>query len=129
MRWDAPCLSHFFALFAPLRFNRLQELKVAYQRIVLVGLSGSGKSTVARRLAELRRWRAIDTDPELERRAGKPIPRIFAEDGEPAFRALESTFLADACREDYAVIATGGGVPTVETNWPVMRREALVVHL
>src|SRR5690242_4223830 len=99
MRWDASCLSHFFALFAPLRFNRLQELKVAYQRIVLVGLSGSGKSTVARRLADLLGWRAIDTDPELERRAGKPIPRIFTEDGEQAFRALESAVLADVCGE------------------------------
>jgi len=74
-------------------------------------------------------WRVIDTDPELERRAGKPIPRIFAEDGEPAFRALESAVLADACREQHTVVATGGGVPTVEANWPVMRRDALVVHL
>lgn len=100
-----------------------------YRRIVLVGLSGSGKSTVARRLADLLGWRAMDTDPELERRAGKPIPRVFAEDGEPAFRALESAVLADACRETQAVIATGGGVPTIEANWPVMRRDALVVHL
>jgi shikimate kinase / 3-dehydroquinate synthase len=71
----------------------------------------------------------VDTDTELERRAGKPIPRIFAEDGEPAFRALESAVLADACRESRAVVATGGGVVTVGANWPVMRREALVVHL
>ncbi len=100
-----------------------------YQRIVLVGLSGSGKSTVARRLAERLGWRAVDSDEVLERRAGKPIPRIFAEDGEAAFRALESTALADACREPHAVVATGGGVVTVEANWPVMRRDALVVHL
>ena len=71
----------------------------------------------------------MDTDTELERRAGKPIPRIFAEDGEAAFRALESAVLADACREQTAVVATGGGVVTVEANWPVMRQDALVVHL
>ena len=104
-------------------------MRAAYQRIVLVGLSGSGKSTVASRLAALLGWRVVDTDVTLERRAGKPIPRIFAEDGEPAFRALESAVLADACRERDAVIATGGGVVTVEENWPVMRRDALVVHL
>jgi shikimate kinase / 3-dehydroquinate synthase len=102
---------------------------VRYQRIVLVGLSGSGKSTVARRLAEQLGWRVMDTDIELERWAGKPIPRIFAEDGEAAFRALESAVLVDACRESHAVVATGGGVVTVEANWPVMRRDALVVHL
>ncbi|MDQ2785535.1 MAG: bifunctional shikimate kinase/3-dehydroquinate synthase [Chloroflexota bacterium] len=100
-----------------------------YQRIVLVGLSGSGKSTVARRLAERLGWRAVDSDELLEQRAGKPIPRIFAEDGEAAFRALESAALADACREPRTVVATGGGSVTVEANWPVMRRDALVVHL
>ncbi len=99
------------------------------QRVVLVGLSGSGKSTVARRLAAVLGWRMVDTDVELARRVGKPIPRIFTEDGEPAFRALESAVLADACRGARAVIATGGGVVTVEENWPVMRRDAYVVHL
>jgi shikimate kinase/3-dehydroquinate synthase len=102
---------------------------VRYERVVLIGLSGSGKSTVAARVAERLGWRAIDTDAELTRRAGKPVHRIFAEDGEPAFRALESAVLADACKERHAVIATGGGVPTIAANWPVMRRDALVVHL
>ncbi len=100
-----------------------------YQRVVLVGLSGSGKSTVARQLAERLGWRAVDSDAILAQRAGKPIPRIFAEDGEAIFRALESAALADACREPRTVVATGGGVVTVEANWPVMRRDALVVHL
>lgn len=100
-----------------------------YQRVVLVGLSGSGKSTVARRLAERLGWRAVDSDMMLEQRAGKPILRIFAEDGEDVFRMLESAALADACREARTVVATGGGVVTVDANWPVMRRDALVIHL
>ena len=102
---------------------------MTYARVVLIGLSGSGKSTVAAALAERLGWRALDTDALLVRRAGKPVHRIFAEDGEPAFRAREATALAEACREPRAVIATGGGVPTVEENWPVMRAGALVVHL
>ncbi len=99
------------------------------QRVVLVGLSGSGKSTVARALAHLLGWQTVDTDDILAARAGKPIPRIFAEDGEAAFRAMESDALAAACALPNHVIATGGGVVTVEANWTTMRHEGVVVHL
>lgn len=102
---------------------------MVYRRVVLVGLSGSGKSTVARALAAVLGWHVVDTDDILAERAGKPIPRIFAEDGEARFRALESAALAEACAESERVVATGGGVVTVEANWPVMQRDALVVHL
>jgi len=104
---------------------------VRHERIILVGLSGSGKSTVAHALAQRLGWDAVDTDDLLATRAGKPIPRIFAEDGEPAFRALETVVLADACRAPRRVVATGGGVVTTDANWPIMRAggTALVVHL
>ncbi len=105
-----------------------------YERVVLVGLSGSGKSTVSRLLAERLGWEATDTDVILAARAGKPIPRIFAEDGEAAFRAYETEALTEACRGAGRVIATGGGVVTVDANWTIMRGEhdgtrSLVVHL
>jgi len=107
------------------------ERNERYDRIVLVGLSGSGKSTVAHALAQRLGWDAVDTDDLLAARAGKPIPRIFAEDGEPAFRALETAALTDACRAPHRVVATGGGVVTTDANWPIMRAhgKAFVVHL
>ncbi len=59
------------------------------ETVALAGMMGSGKSTVARRLALLLGRRVVTLDDEIARAARKPIPAIFAEDGEPAFRALE----------------------------------------
>lgn len=79
------------------------------QRVVLIGFSGSGKSTVARALADRLGMAAVDTDALVEAQAGRPISRIFAEDGEPAFRALERAAVRTATLEPGVVIATGGG--------------------
>ncbi|GBD23599.1 3-dehydroquinate synthase [bacterium HR29] len=79
------------------------------QRIFLVGISGSGKSTVGRRVAELLGWDFLDTDRLVEERAGRPVAAIFAEDGEAAFRALEADAMAEAARRERVVVATGGG--------------------
>ena len=64
--------------------------------VVLVGPPGSGKSTVARALAERWRLRARDTDADIEALAGKPVSDIFVDDGEPAFRELERRAVAAA---------------------------------
>lgn len=95
----------------------------ADQHLVLVGMAGVGKST---NRAHCRRGlgrKVVDTDSEIERRAGKNVRRIFAEDGEPAFRALESEVLVDVlATRPAAVVATGGGVvvnPEVETAPPL----------
>ncbi|MDW8047167.1 MAG: 3-dehydroquinate synthase [Chloroflexota bacterium] len=81
----------------------------APQRIFLVGISGSGKSTVGRRVAELLGWSFVDTDRLIEARAGRPVAAIFADQGEPAFRALEAQAMAEAAARDRVVVATGGG--------------------
>ena len=95
-------------------------------RIFLIGYRGTGKSTVARLLAAKLQLEAIDADHELERRAGKTIRRIFAEDGEPRFRELESTLLAEFAQLENVVIATGGGVVLQPENRAILRTGRVV---
>ncbi len=78
--------------------------------IFLIGPRASGKTTVARLLAELLGWNWVDADAALEHRAGRTIREIFVAEGEPAFRDLESAVLADTCGQTRVVVATGGGV-------------------
>src|SRR5687768_3992717 len=77
--------------------------------ITLVGYRGTGKSSVARLLADALGLTAVDADARIEQRAGKTIRQIFADDGEPAFRALERTVAAELFRQPGLVIASGGG--------------------
>ena len=77
--------------------------------IVLVGFMGAGKTTVGRLLAAKLGVPFIDSDHVIERRAGKPVPRIFAEDGEPRFRQLEHEAIADLLKGEDKVLALGGG--------------------
>ena len=77
--------------------------------IVLIGMPGSGKSTVGTELAALTERPLIDTDTLIEARAKKSIPQIFAEDGETAFRDLETAVLAEVGRERGQIISCGGG--------------------
>ena len=78
--------------------------------VVLVGLMGSGKTTVGRRLAAILERPFVDADVELEERAGRPIAEIFANDGEEAFRDLETKVLGELlARRDAPVVASGGG--------------------
>jgi shikimate kinase len=77
--------------------------------IVLVGFMGAGKTTVGRLLAAELGVPFTDSDHVIEERAGKPIPRIFADSGEPAFRALEHQVIADLLSGPDIVLALGGG--------------------
>ncbi len=79
------------------------------RRVVLIGFSGTGKSTVAASLAGRLGWRARDSDAEIVRASGRAIEAIFAEDGEAAFRAIERDILQRLAAEADVVIATGGG--------------------
>jgi shikimate kinase len=77
--------------------------------LVLIGLMGSGKSTIGRRLANAIGWRFIDADEEIEAAAGCSIADIFAVYGEPIFRDLEERVISRLLSEDPMVLATGGG--------------------
>lgn len=97
--------------------------------VVLVGFSGSGKSTVAKILARRWEWPLVDTDAAVEREAGKTISAIFADDGEAAFRALEARVVQRAVVGPVAVIATGGGALLDPTTRAAAQGEATVVVL
>jgi shikimate kinase len=76
---------------------------------VVVGPPGAGKTTVGGAVARLLGVAFADTDHLIEQRAGKPIPDIFFDDGEPAFRALEREVIAEALTSFGGVLALGGG--------------------
>lgn len=97
--------------------------------LVLIGMPGSGKTTVGRHLARLSGKPFVDLDEEIVKKAGKPIPEIFASDGEGAFRTLEHEVLAEFCGKSGHVIATGGGAVLRSENRAAMRRTGRVYRL
>ena len=98
-------------------------------RVVLTGFSGTGKTAVAELVAAKLRWQAVDTDSLIERAAGRSILDIFAREGEPRFRELESEALRDACRHQRAVVSTGGGAVLRPENRRLMADGGFVVCL
>lgn len=87
----------------------LDRLPGGERQLHLTGFMGSGKSTVARHLARALVWSFLDLDALVARHAGKPVARIFAEEGERAFRKAEAHALRQALRKPRAVVALGGG--------------------
>ena len=98
-------------------------------RLFLVGPMGSGKSTVGRHLADLLGCAFIDSDAEIESRAGADIPWIFDVEGETGFRRRETAVLKDLVEHSGAVIATGGGAILAAENREMMARTGIVVFL
>lgn len=94
--------------------------------IILIGYRATGKTTLAKLLAERLGWEWIDADVEIERRAGKSIAAIFAQEGEKAFRDLEAAVVADLGGRERIVVATGGGAPMRPENRNAMRRGTIV---
>jgi shikimate kinase len=100
------------------------------RHVVLVGAMGVGKTTVGRRLARELQRPFADADEQLELRAGRTIPAIFRDDGEQAFRRLESEVLVDLLGGPLPlVVAAGGGVVTRPENRALLGRRAFVVWL
>jgi len=100
------------------------------QSLILIGYRGTGKTTVARKLAERLGIPVFDSDPEIERRAGKSIAEIFAQDGEAVFRNWEESVIAEilACPKPL-VLATGGGAILRATTRERLRQSGRVIWL
>ena len=99
------------------------------RNIVLMGFMGTGKTSVGKTLATTLGLQFVDMDHVIEERAGKPITRIFAEEGEPHFRKLERALAAELSIRDGLVIACGGGVVLNPDNIRDYCRSGLVVCL
>jgi len=97
--------------------------------IVLVGMPGSGKTTVGRQLARRLGLPFFDSDHVIEDRLGCSIRDFFAREGEAAFRDVEAQVLAELARGGNAVLATGGGAVLREENRRALREGGQVIYL
>ena len=100
------------------------------ENVILIGFMGCGKSTVGRKLAGAFGYEFLDTDDLIEAQQGKKISDIFAEEGEEAFRQMETDLIKQLKEEaKKKVIATGGGMPMREENRKLLREVGTVVFL
>ena len=107
----------------------LREVAADVTNVVLIGMPGSGKSTVGAALARRLERPFVDADEEIVRRAGRSIPEIFAEDGEERFRTLETEVLSDLGKRSGIVLATGGGAVLFERNLPLLRQNGRIYRI
>lgn len=99
------------------------------ENIVLIGMPGSGKSTIGEAIAAKTDRRLIDLDAEIVKKAGKDIPAIFAESGEDGFRAIESEVVREQSANRGVILVTGGGVVTREENFAPLRSNGHIYQI
>jgi len=97
--------------------------------LALVGFMGTGKTAVAKALARRLNKEFIELDSLIEEKAGKSIPEIFRQDGEAAFRRLETEVTRQVAGRKNAVIAGGGGIVLNKINIEYLKKECVIVYL
>lgn len=107
----------------------LNELCRSTQNIVLIGMPGSGKSTIGRILSRISGREAVDTDAMVVEKAGMTIPEIFEKYGEEHFRRLETEAVAESGKRSGIIITCGGGVVTQERNYPLLHQNGVIFEL
>ncbi len=120
---------YFDGIPGPAGDDLFESLLRAKRNIVLIGMPASGKSTIGKALSEKTGRPFADTDSLIVQKAGKPIPQIFAEEGEAAFRALESDVIRDLSPRTGLVIATGGGAILDPQNVRRLSRNGLLCFI
>lgn len=103
--------------------------KLESGNIILIGMMGSGKTTVGKLLAKALHKTFIDSDDEIQRRTGVTIPHIFDVEGEHGFRLRETAALEDLLQRREIVLATGGGAPLNQQNRDRIQHGGIVVYL
>lgn len=107
----------------------IDKLYKSKRNVALIGMPGSGKSTVALAVAKKLNRQLIDLDSEICKKTGLTIPEIFNNFGEEYFRKIETEVLNEACFKLGVVIATGGGAPCFGNNLQTLKQNCFVVHL
>lgn len=97
--------------------------------VVLIGLMGSGKSTIGRLVASSLGFEFVDTDHVITEAAHRSIPQIFTSEGEAGFRKRETAALQSLLGKQNCIIATGGGIVTVPENVPLLHQLGFIVWL
>lgn len=107
----------------------LRLLRQSMQNIVLIGMPGSGKTTIGAALASLTGRTAIDLDEQIVLADGRTIPQIFATSGEAAFRALEREQAERWGKESGCILVTGGGIVKDERNYHPLKQNGRIYHV
>ncbi len=110
-------------------YDVYKKIVATKRNIVLTGMPSSGKSTIGRQLATKLGMQFIDTDKEIESKAGKTIPEIFKESGESGFRDIESQVVADVSSKQNCIISTGGGAVLREQNITLLKGNGTVYFI
>ena len=120
-------------LDAPIPEGRVAEITANMEKethnLLLIGMPGCGKTTIGRELARRLNRPLEDVDRRIAATAGRPIPEIFAQEGEEGFRIREHLALCTVSKESGQVIACGGGIVTRKENWDPMRQNSTVIYL
>ena len=121
----------FFGRSVPKSENEriLAWLRREMTNLVLIGMPGSGKTTVGQALARLTGRKAIDLDEMIASAAGCPIPEIFRREGEAGFRAREAAAAAEAGRNTGVILLTGGGVVKTPANYDALHQNGRIYQL
>ena len=107
----------------------LSQLRREMTNLVLIGMPGSGKTTVGEALARLTGREAIDLDARIEEAAGRSIPEIFAREGESGFRAREAAAAAEAGKRTGVILLTGGGIVKTAANYAALHQNGRIYQL